>query len=153
MFCLWLQNEVFASTLKFWLSLFDVVTGLLLIQATWEYNETRVKDREAKPCVAIWALTYRVLLCSLMDGCRRIYMRCLWGLQDTRVSTRHLSLHIFQKKNKGIIMVTFNADVLACGRKVVNVSTLAGLKLIYCSFCGWLLWISWCLHHFWDYVN
>ncbi|NXE80634.1 DPEP2 Dipeptidase, partial [Cochlearius cochlearius] len=29
------------------------------------------------------------------------------------------------KKNKGIIMVTFNADVLACGRKVVNVSTLA----------------------------
>uniref|UniRef100_A0A8C0EIS1 Dipeptidase n=1 Tax=Bubo bubo TaxID=30461 RepID=A0A8C0EIS1_BUBBB len=30
-----------------------------------------------------------------------------------------------QLKNKGIIMVTFNADVLACGRKVVNVSTLA----------------------------
>ncbi|TRZ25822.1 hypothetical protein HGM15179_001169 [Zosterops borbonicus] len=29
------------------------------------------------------------------------------------------------KKNKGIIMVTFNADVLACGRKVVNISTLA----------------------------
>ncbi|XP_010138948.1 PREDICTED: dipeptidase 2-like [Buceros rhinoceros silvestris] len=29
------------------------------------------------------------------------------------------------KKKKGIIMVTFNADVLACGRKVVNVSTLA----------------------------
>ncbi|NXY67808.1 DPEP2 Dipeptidase, partial [Glareola pratincola] len=29
------------------------------------------------------------------------------------------------KKNKGIIMVTFNANVLACGRKVVNVSTLA----------------------------
>ncbi|XP_051485052.1 dipeptidase 2-like isoform X4 [Apus apus] len=29
------------------------------------------------------------------------------------------------KKNKGIIMVTFNADVLACGRKAVNVSTLA----------------------------
>ncbi|XP_067158706.1 dipeptidase 2-like isoform X3 [Apteryx mantelli] len=29
------------------------------------------------------------------------------------------------KRNKGIIMVTFNADVLACGRKVVNVSTLA----------------------------
>ncbi|NWW90970.1 DPEP2 Dipeptidase, partial [Rhynochetos jubatus] len=29
------------------------------------------------------------------------------------------------KKNKGIIMVTFNADALACGRKVVNVSTLA----------------------------
>ncbi|GAB0195637.1 dipeptidase 2-like [Grus japonensis] len=29
------------------------------------------------------------------------------------------------KKNKGIIMVTFNADVLACGRKVVNVFTLA----------------------------
>ncbi|NXS55436.1 DPEP2 Dipeptidase, partial [Brachypteracias leptosomus] len=29
------------------------------------------------------------------------------------------------KKNKGIIMVTFNADVLACGRKVVNVSTVA----------------------------
>ncbi|NXL30929.1 DPEP2 Dipeptidase, partial [Glaucidium brasilianum] len=29
------------------------------------------------------------------------------------------------QKNKGIIMVTFNADVLACGRKVVNVSTLA----------------------------
>ncbi|NXW89043.1 DPEP2 Dipeptidase, partial [Alopecoenas beccarii] len=29
------------------------------------------------------------------------------------------------KKNKGIIMVTFNADVLACGKKVVNVSTLA----------------------------
>ncbi|XP_065589386.1 dipeptidase 2-like isoform X1 [Cyrtonyx montezumae] len=29
------------------------------------------------------------------------------------------------KKNNGIIMVTFNADVLACGRKVVNVSTLA----------------------------
>ncbi|KAF1405124.1 Dipeptidase 2, partial [Spheniscus humboldti] len=29
------------------------------------------------------------------------------------------------KKNKGIIMVTFNADVLACGRKVINVSTLA----------------------------
>ncbi|XP_021263937.1 dipeptidase 2-like isoform X2 [Numida meleagris] len=29
------------------------------------------------------------------------------------------------KMNKGIIMVTFNADVLACGRKVVNVSTLA----------------------------
>ncbi|XP_005526492.1 PREDICTED: dipeptidase 2 isoform X1 [Pseudopodoces humilis] len=29
------------------------------------------------------------------------------------------------KKNKGIIMVTFNADVLACGRKAVNISTLA----------------------------
>ncbi|NWR15931.1 DPEP2 Dipeptidase, partial [Emberiza fucata] len=29
------------------------------------------------------------------------------------------------KKNKGIIMVTFNADALACGRKVVNISTLA----------------------------
>ncbi|KAF4792998.1 Dipeptidase 2 [Turdus rufiventris] len=29
------------------------------------------------------------------------------------------------KRNKGIIMVTFNADVLACGRKVVNISTLA----------------------------
>ncbi|XP_014797587.1 PREDICTED: dipeptidase 2-like [Calidris pugnax] len=29
------------------------------------------------------------------------------------------------KKNKGIIMVTFSANVLACGRKVVNVSTLA----------------------------
>nr|XP_009676575.1 PREDICTED: dipeptidase 2-like isoform X4 [Struthio camelus australis] len=29
------------------------------------------------------------------------------------------------KNNKGIIMVTFNADVLACGRKAVNVSTLA----------------------------
>ncbi|NWW14120.1 DPEP2 Dipeptidase, partial [Oreocharis arfaki] len=29
------------------------------------------------------------------------------------------------KKNKGIIMVTFNADVLACGRKTVNISTLA----------------------------
>ncbi|NXC53325.1 DPEP2 Dipeptidase, partial [Aleadryas rufinucha] len=29
------------------------------------------------------------------------------------------------KKNKGIIMVTFNADVLACGRKVINISTLA----------------------------
>ncbi|NWX89779.1 DPEP2 Dipeptidase, partial [Nothoprocta ornata] len=29
------------------------------------------------------------------------------------------------KRNKGIIMVTFNADVLACGRKVVNVSTVA----------------------------
>ncbi|NWU27444.1 DPEP2 Dipeptidase, partial [Dyaphorophyia castanea] len=29
------------------------------------------------------------------------------------------------KKNKGIIMVTFNADVLACGREVVNISTLA----------------------------
>ncbi|NXH45988.1 DPEP2 Dipeptidase, partial [Dicaeum eximium] len=29
------------------------------------------------------------------------------------------------KENKGIIMVTFNADVLACGRKVVNISTLA----------------------------
>ncbi|NXD28333.1 DPEP2 Dipeptidase, partial [Spelaeornis formosus] len=29
------------------------------------------------------------------------------------------------KKNKGIIMVTFNADLLACGRKVVNISTLA----------------------------
>ncbi|XP_059337606.1 dipeptidase 2-like isoform X2 [Ammospiza nelsoni] len=29
------------------------------------------------------------------------------------------------KKNKGIIMVSFNADVLACGRKVVNISTLA----------------------------
>ncbi|NXX79749.1 DPEP2 Dipeptidase, partial [Urocolius indicus] len=29
------------------------------------------------------------------------------------------------KKNKGIIMVTFNADVLVCGRKVVTVSTLA----------------------------
>ncbi|XP_063190377.1 dipeptidase 2-like isoform X2 [Chroicocephalus ridibundus] len=29
------------------------------------------------------------------------------------------------KKNKGIIMVTFNANVLACGRKVVNVSTVA----------------------------
>lgn len=52
------------------------------------------------------------------------------------VSTNCLSLPIFQKKNKGIIMVTFNADVLACGRKVVNVSTLAGLKLIFCSFCG-----------------
>lgn len=52
------------------------------------------------------------------------------------MSTHRLSLHIFQKKKKGIIMVTFNADVLACGRKVVNVSTLAGLKLLYCSFCG-----------------
>ncbi|XP_064315424.1 dipeptidase 2 isoform X3 [Phalacrocorax carbo] len=29
------------------------------------------------------------------------------------------------KKNKGIIMVTFSADILACGREVVNVSTLA----------------------------
>ncbi|NXJ00082.1 DPEP2 Dipeptidase, partial [Psophia crepitans] len=29
------------------------------------------------------------------------------------------------KQNKGIIMVTFNADVLACGRKAVNVFTLA----------------------------
>uniref|UniRef100_A0A8B9EE11 Dipeptidase n=1 Tax=Anser cygnoides TaxID=8845 RepID=A0A8B9EE11_ANSCY len=29
------------------------------------------------------------------------------------------------KRNRGIIMVTFNADVLACGRKVVNISTLA----------------------------
>ncbi|KFQ26862.1 Dipeptidase 2, partial [Mesitornis unicolor] len=29
------------------------------------------------------------------------------------------------KKNKGIIMVTFNADVLACGKKYVNISTLA----------------------------
>ncbi|NXT07907.1 DPEP2 Dipeptidase, partial [Prunella fulvescens] len=29
------------------------------------------------------------------------------------------------KKNKGIIMVTFNADILACGRKVVTISTLA----------------------------
>ncbi|NXQ07804.1 DPEP2 Dipeptidase, partial [Vidua macroura] len=29
------------------------------------------------------------------------------------------------KKNKGIIMVSFNADVLACGREVVNISTLA----------------------------
>ncbi|KAJ7420278.1 Dipeptidase 2 [Pitangus sulphuratus] len=29
------------------------------------------------------------------------------------------------KKNKGIIMVTFNADALACGRNVVNISTLA----------------------------
>uniref|UniRef100_A0A8C5TQP1 Dipeptidase n=1 Tax=Malurus cyaneus samueli TaxID=2593467 RepID=A0A8C5TQP1_9PASS len=29
------------------------------------------------------------------------------------------------KMNKGIIMVTFNADVLACGRKSVNISTLA----------------------------
>ncbi|NWV12498.1 DPEP2 Dipeptidase, partial [Ptilonorhynchus violaceus] len=29
------------------------------------------------------------------------------------------------KKNKGIIMVNFDADVLACGRKVVNISTLA----------------------------
>ncbi|NXO91972.1 DPEP2 Dipeptidase, partial [Certhia brachydactyla] len=29
------------------------------------------------------------------------------------------------KKNKGIIMVSFNADVLACGRKIVNISTLA----------------------------
>ncbi|NXP18359.1 DPEP2 Dipeptidase, partial [Scytalopus superciliaris] len=29
------------------------------------------------------------------------------------------------KKNKGIIMLTFNADALACGRKVVNISTLA----------------------------
>ncbi|XP_040427460.1 dipeptidase 2-like isoform X2 [Cygnus olor] len=30
-----------------------------------------------------------------------------------------------QKRNRGIIMVTFNADVLACGRKVANISTLA----------------------------
>uniref|UniRef100_A0A8C5TVH8 Dipeptidase n=1 Tax=Malurus cyaneus samueli TaxID=2593467 RepID=A0A8C5TVH8_9PASS len=30
-----------------------------------------------------------------------------------------------QLMNKGIIMVTFNADVLACGRKSVNISTLA----------------------------
>lgn len=44
------------------------------------------------------------------------------------MGTHHQSLPFFQKKNKGIIMVTFNADVLACGRKVVNVSTLAGLK-------------------------
>ncbi|KAM8799260.1 dipeptidase 2-like [Eudromia elegans] len=29
------------------------------------------------------------------------------------------------KRNRGIIMVTFNADVLACGREVVNVSTVA----------------------------
>ncbi|XP_040427459.1 dipeptidase 2-like isoform X1 [Cygnus olor] len=29
------------------------------------------------------------------------------------------------KRNRGIIMVTFNADVLACGRKVANISTLA----------------------------
>ncbi|NWZ23227.1 DPEP2 Dipeptidase, partial [Asarcornis scutulata] len=29
------------------------------------------------------------------------------------------------KRNRGIIMVTFNADVLACGREVVNISTLA----------------------------
>lgn len=57
-------------------------------------------------------------------------------VSSTRVITHHLSLHIFQKKNKGIIMVTFNADVLACGRKVVNISTLAGLMFIHCSFCG-----------------
>ncbi|KGL82128.1 Dipeptidase 2, partial [Tinamus guttatus] len=36
-----------------------------------------------------------------------------------------LSVCLFQKSNKGIIMVTFNADVLACGRKAVTVSTLA----------------------------
>lgn len=30
------KNEVFANTLKFWLSLFDVVTALLLIQSTWK---------------------------------------------------------------------------------------------------------------------
>lgn len=63
----------------------------------------------------------------------------LMRLQAMQVSTHCQFLPIFQKKNKGIIMVTFNADVLACGRKAVNVSTLAGLKLIYCSFHRWLL--------------
>lgn len=55
---------------------------------------------------------------------------------EEQVFIYHLSLHIFQKKNKGIIMVTFNADLLACGRKVVNISTLAGLMLIYWIFGG-----------------
>uniref|UniRef100_U3I9A3 Dipeptidase n=1 Tax=Anas platyrhynchos platyrhynchos TaxID=8840 RepID=U3I9A3_ANAPP len=32
---------------------------------------------------------------------------------------------LVSKRNRGIIMVTFNADVLACGREVVNISTLA----------------------------